>query len=113
MPEIEPNHDSLSQARSSRILEGAINNGLTESLWTILLLTSGLVVASGVLVGSSNLVLHYGMVCVIGALVAGFLYLVIALDGRCLAESCYGDVTAPKPPVMLQYVVDFLTKLTP
>jgi hypothetical protein len=45
MPEIEPNLDSLSQARSSRILEGAINNGLTESLWTILLLTSGLVVA--------------------------------------------------------------------
>jgi hypothetical protein len=113
MSEIEPNLDSLSQARSSRILEGAINNGLTESLWTILLLTSGLVVASGVLVGSSNLVLHYGMVCVIGALVAGFLYLVIALDGRCLAESCYGDITAPQPPVTLQYVVDFLTKPTP
>jgi hypothetical protein len=110
MPEIEPNLDSLSQARSSRILEGAVNNGLTVSLWTILLLTSGLVVASGVLVGSSNSVLHYSMVLVIGGLVAGFLYLVIALDGRCLADSCRGDVTAPVPPVTLQYVVDFLTK---
>ena len=50
------------------------------------------------------------MVCVIGALVAGFLYLVIALDGRCLADSCRDDVTAPVP---LQYVVDFLTKPTP
>jgi hypothetical protein len=45
MPEIEPNLDSLSQARSLRILEGAINSGLTESLWTILLLTSALVAA--------------------------------------------------------------------
>ena len=45
LPEIEPNLDSLSQARSSRILEGAINSGLTESLWTILLLTSALVAA--------------------------------------------------------------------
>jgi hypothetical protein len=45
LPEIEPNLDSLSQARSLRILEGAINSGLTESLWTILLLTSALVAA--------------------------------------------------------------------
>lgn len=113
MSEIKPNLDSLSQARSSTILEGAVNDGLTSSLWTILLLTSGLVVAGGIAVGSPNSVLHYGMVSMVGALVAGFLYLVIALDGRCLADTCHGDVTAPQPPATLQYVVDFLTKPTP
>jgi hypothetical protein len=72
MPEIEPNLDSLSQARSSRMLEGAVDDGLTGALWTILLSTLGVVVASGIIFGAPNAVLHYCMVTMVGALPAGF-----------------------------------------
>ncbi|GJF10055.1 hypothetical protein NGTWS0302_25330 [Mycolicibacterium cyprinidarum] len=93
--------DSISQARTERVLQASTDTGPPWSLWAVILLTAGLVLGCAIIYGVEAPAMHYAMVATVGALVAANLFLVMQL-----AHPFIGDVgTSPEP---LRHVVRVL-----
>ena len=100
------NLDQLGRSRTDRILEGEVNDGPSWALWSVIFLTSGLVLGCTIVYGVASRVMHYSVVAIVGAMVAANLFLVLGLAHRCLADKCHGDPTAT--PAALQKIVEAL-----
>ena len=105
------NLDQLGRSRTDRILEGAVDDGPSWSLWSVIFLTSGLVVGCTIIYGAESRAMHHSVVIVVGAMVAANLFLVVVLTHHCLADKCQSDVTATPPA--LQRIVDVVMQPVP
>ena len=97
------NLDTLSQARTERIILGATDVGPTWPLWAVIFLTSGLVLGCAITYGVAKPAMHYPMVAIVGVLVAANLFLVLELS-----HPFGGDVSATS--AALQKVIEVLTQ---
>ena len=95
------NLDRLSQARTARVVQAQMDSGPPWSLWSVILLTSVMVVGCAVVYGVEEPRLHYAMVATVAVLVAANLFLILEL-----AHPYVGEIaTSPQP---LRDVVDVL-----
>jgi hypothetical protein len=102
--QVKPLNDvqTISQARTERLLQARNDTGPPWSLWMIILLTSGLLLGCAVIYGVRKPALHYTMVASLGLLVAAQLFLVLELSFPFIGEIA----TSPQP---LSDVVDVLS----
>jgi Protein of unknown function (DUF4239) len=96
------NLGKLSQARTARILQAHTDRGPPWSLWSVILLTSGLVLGSTIIYGVREPRMHFAMVATVGTLVAANLFLVMELAHPFVGEMA----TSPEP---LRYVIEVLS----
>ncbi|MGO9510698.1 MAG: hypothetical protein ACLPXZ_26475 [Mycobacterium sp.] len=98
------NLDKLSQARTTRVLQAGTNaDGPPWSMWSVIVLTSLLVVGCAVIYGIEEPRLSYAMVATVGVLVAANLFLIMEL-----AHPYIGEIaTSPQP---LQDVITVLSE---
>lgn len=80
------NLDSLSQARTQRLLQAHTDVGPPWSLWAVIWLTSGLLLACAIIYDVAKPATHYTMVAILGVLVAVNLFLVAELSHPFLGE---------------------------
>ena len=99
------NLDRVSQARTARVIQSQTDAGPPWSLWTVVLLTSGLVVGCAIIYGVEQPRTHYAMVATVGVLVAANLFLVLELVHPYVGEVA----TSPRP---LRDVVTVLSEPT-
>ncbi|WP_231999840.1 DUF4239 domain-containing protein [Mycobacterium sp. 1245852.3] len=96
------NLDRASQARTARVIETQTNTGPPWSIWTVILLTAGMVVGCSIVYGVRQPRMDYIMVATVGVLVAADLFLILEL-----AHPYVGEVaTSPQP---LRNVIAALT----
>lgn len=100
------NLDKISQARTERVLQARTDTGPPWSLWAVILVTSGMVLACAIIYGVENPRIHYPMVATIGMLVAVNLFLVLQLSHPYVGELA----TSPEP---LREAIHVLTAPTP
>lgn len=74
------NLDSLSQARTERILTARDDTGPPWPLWVLIVVTSAMVLGTAILYGVEKASLHYPMVAIVGVIVAINLFLVLELS---------------------------------
>jgi hypothetical protein len=74
------NLDVLSQARTVRLLTVGEDQGLGWALWTVVWLTSLLVVGTAIVYGVEHPAMHYPMVAVVGLIVAANLFIIVELS---------------------------------
>ncbi len=74
------NLDKLSQGRTERLIQSAVDAGPTWPLWAVIILTSGLVLGSAIAFGVASPRMHYVVVGTVGVLVAANLFLVLDLS---------------------------------
>ena len=96
------NLDSISQARSERLMQARNDTGPPWSLWLIILLTSALLLGCAIVYGVKKPAMHYAMVVSLALLVAAQLFLVLELSYPFIGEIG----TSPEP---LQDVVAVLS----
>jgi Protein of unknown function (DUF4239) len=83
----------LSTSRTDRLLMARTNTGPPWSLWAVILLTSGLVLGFAVIIGETQVRMHYVTAAATGALVAVILFLLTEL-----AHPFFGEMsTSPEP----------------
>ena len=87
------NLDTVSRARTERILLARTDVGPPWPLWAIILLNSGLLVGGAIVYGVEKHALHYSIVVITGVLVAGQLFLVLELSYPFLGAVA----TSPEP----------------
>lgn len=87
------NLDSLSQARTQRVLQARTDIGPPWSLWAVIFLTSGLLLGCAIIYGVENPAIHYPMVATVGVLIAANLFLVLQLSHPFVGEMA----TSPEP----------------
>ncbi len=87
------NLDSLSQARTQRVLQARTDVGPPWSLWAVIFLTSGLLLGCAIIYGVEKPSTHYAMVVILGVLVAAELFLVLELSHPFIGEIA----TSPEP----------------
>jgi hypothetical protein len=92
------NLDSLSQARTQRILQAQTDDGPPWSLWAVIWLTSALLLACAIIYDVEKPSTHYTMVAILGVLVAVNVFLVLELS-----HPFVGDIGTTSEP--LQQVV--------
>jgi Protein of unknown function (DUF4239) len=80
------NLDSLSQARTQRLLQARTDVGPPWSLWAVIWLTSGLLLACAIVYDVAKPATHYAMVMILGVLVAVNLFLVTELSHPFIGE---------------------------
>jgi len=98
------NLDKLSQARTARVLQAQTNSsGPPWSLWSVILLTSLLVVGGSVIYGIEEPRLSTTLVATVGVLVAANLFLIMEL-----AHPYIGEIATSSQP--LQEVVNVLSE---
>jgi hypothetical protein len=107
------NLQHLGQARTDRILEGGANTGPSWSLWSVILLTSGLAIGCAVVYGVKSSAMHYIVVGIVGAMVAANLFLIVALTHHCLGDQCHVEVDGLARPPGLDRIVDVATQPVP
>ncbi len=88
------NLDSLSQARTQRVLQARTDVGPPWSLWSVIWLTSGLLLACAIIYDVEKPSTHYSMVTILGVLVAVNLFLVLELSHPFL-----GDIGTSSEPL--------------
>ncbi|WP_099039897.1 DUF4239 domain-containing protein [Mycobacterium neglectum] len=88
------NLDSLSQARTQRVLQARTDVGPPWSLWAVIWLTSGLLLACAIIYDVEKPSTHYSMVAILGVLVAVNLFLVLELSHPFL-----GDIGTSSEPL--------------
>ena len=88
------NLDSLSQARTQRVLQARTDVGPPWSLWTVIWLTSALLLACAIIYDVEKPSTHYSMVAILGVLVAVNLFLVLELSHPFL-----GDIGTSSEPL--------------
>jgi hypothetical protein len=81
----------ISQARTERTLRARTDNGMPSSMWTVLFLTSGLVLGGALVYSVDKPAIHYGLVATVGILLATDMFVVLEL-----AHPYIGD-TATSP----------------
>ena len=96
------NLDSLSQARTERVLQARTDVGPPWSLWAVIWLTSALLIGCAIIYGVDKPATHYTMVAILGVLVATNLFLVLDLS-----HPFIGDIGTSSEP--LQQVIRLLT----
>jgi hypothetical protein len=87
------NLDALSQARTQRVLQARTDVGPPWSIWAVIWLTSGLLLACAIIYGVEKPATHYTMVAILGILVAVNLFLVLELSHPFIGEIG----TSPEP----------------
>lgn len=87
------NLDSLSQARTQRVLQARTDIGPPWSLWAVIFLTSGLLLGCAIIYGVEKPATHYTMVAILGVLVGAQLFLVVILSHPFIGEIA----TSPEP----------------
>ncbi|MGZ5376810.1 MAG: bestrophin-like domain [Mycobacterium sp.] len=87
------NLDTLSRARTDRILLARTDTGPPPSLWTVILITSGLVLGLVIVQRADTPAIDYAMVALVGVLVAAQLFLVLVLSHPYIGEIA----TSPEP----------------
>lgn len=87
------NLDSLSQARTERVLQARTDVGPPWSLWAVIFLTSALLLGCAVIYDVEKPRTHYTMVAILGVLVAVNLFLVMELSHPFIGEIG----TSPEP----------------
>ena len=87
------NLDSLSQARTQRVLQARTDIGPPWSLWAVIFLTSGLLLGCAIIYGVEKPTTHYTMVAILGVLVGAELFLVLELSHPFIGEIA----TSPEP----------------
>jgi hypothetical protein len=98
------NLDRVSQARTGRVIQTQTNSGPPWSIWTVVLLTAGMVVGCSIVYGVKQPRMDYIMVATVGVLVGADLFLILEL-----AHPYIGEVaTSPQP---LRNAVAVLTGL--
>jgi hypothetical protein len=88
------NLDSLSQARTQRVLQARTDDGPPWSLWAVIWLTSALLLACAIIYDVEKRSTHYSMVAILGVLVAVNLFLVMELSHPFL-----GDIGTSSDPL--------------
>lgn len=87
------NLDSLSQARTQRVLQARTDIGPPWSLWAVIFLTSALLLGCAIIYGVEKPTTHYTMVAILGVLVGAQLFLVVELS-----HPFNGEIgTSPEP----------------
>jgi hypothetical protein len=87
------NLDRVSQARTARVVQSQTSSGPPWSMWSVILLTSALVVGCAIIYGVEESRMHAVMVATIGVLVAANLFLILEL-----AHPYIGEIaTSPQP----------------
>ena len=94
------NLDSLSQARTQRVLQARTDDGPPWSLWAVIWLTSGLLLACAIIYDVKKPATHYTMVAILGILVAVNLFLVAELSHPFIGE--IGTTSEPLQQVIRQ-----------
>ena len=87
------NLDSLSQARTQRVLQARTDIGPPWSLWSVIFLTSALLLGCAIIYGVEKPATHYTMVAILGVLVGAQLFLVLELSHPFIGEIA----TSPEP----------------
>ncbi len=87
------NLDSLSQARTQRVLQARTDIGPPWSLWAVIFLTSALLLGCAIIYGVEKPATHYTMVAILGVLVGAELFLVLELSHPFIGEVA----TSPEP----------------
>jgi hypothetical protein len=87
------NLDSLSQARTQRVLQARTDVGPPWSLWAVIFVTSGLLLGCAIIYGVEKPATHYTMVAILGVLVGAQLFLVLELSHPFIGEIG----TSPEP----------------
>ncbi len=87
------NLDSVSQARTQRVLQARTDIGPPWSLWAVIFLTSGLLLGCAIIYGVEKSATHYTMVAILGVLVGAQLFLVLELSHPFIGEIG----TSPEP----------------
>ena len=80
------NLDSLSQARTQRVLQARTDVGPPWSLWAVIFVTSGLLLGCAIIYGVEKPATHYTMVAILGVLVGAQLFLVLELSHPFIGE---------------------------
>jgi hypothetical protein len=88
------NLDSLSQARTQRVLQARTDIGPPWSLWAVIWLTSALLLMCAIIYDVEKPSTHYSMVAILGVLVAVNLFLVMELSHPFL-----GDIGTSSEPL--------------
>lgn len=78
--------DTLSQARTQRVLQARTDVGPPWSLWAVIWLTSGLLIGCAIIYGVEKPATHYTMVAILGVLVATNIFLVLELSHPFIGE---------------------------
>lgn len=97
------NLDTVGKLRTERVLMALTDKGPPWPLWTVILLTSGLVLGCAVFYGVEQPAVHYSIVVTVGVLVAAQLFLVVELS-----HPFIGTVAATPEP--LQEVIQVLSR---
>jgi hypothetical protein len=97
------NLDTVSRARTERVILARTNVGPPGPLWAIILLNSGLLIGGAIIYGVEKHTIHYSIVVTLGVLVAGQLFLVLELS-----HPFIGAVATSSEP--LQEVVQVLSR---
>jgi Protein of unknown function (DUF4239) len=74
------NLDKVGQARTVRLLTAREDAGPPWPLWTVILLTSALVLGTAIIYGVEKPRMHYPMVVIVGLIVAANLFLILELS---------------------------------
>ena len=80
------NLDSLSQARTQRVLQAGTDVGPPWSLWAVIWVTSALLLACAIIYDVEKPATHYTMVAILGVLVGANLFLVLELSHPFIGE---------------------------
>ena len=99
------NLDKVSQARTARVLQSQTSSGPPWSMWSVILLTSALVVGCAIIYGVEESRMHAMMVATVGVLVAANLFLILELSHPYIGEIA----TSPQP---LRDVITVLSEPT-
>jgi hypothetical protein len=94
------NLDSLSQARTQRVLQARTDTGPPWSLWAVIWLTSALLLACAIVYDVEKPSTHYTMVAILGVLVSVNLFLVLELSHPFIGE--IGTSSEPLQQVIRQ-----------
>lgn len=94
------NLDSLGQARTQRLAQAQTDDGPPWSLWAVIWLTSGLLLACAIVYDVKKPATHYTMVAILGVLVAVNLFLVAELSHPFIGE--IGTSSEPLQQVVRQ-----------
>lgn len=94
------NLDSLSQARTQRVLQARTDDGPPWSLWAVIWLASALLLACAIIYSVEKPATHYTMVAILGVLVAVNLFLVMELSHPFIGD--IGTTSEPLQEVIRQ-----------
>lgn len=94
------NLDNLGQARTQRLTQAQTDDGPPWSLWTVIWLTSGLLLACAIIYDVKKPATHYTMVAILGVLVAVNMFLVAELSHPFIGE--IGTTSEPLQEVIRQ-----------